>query len=184
MIVRLHPGEIVDSVASRDSMQNKINQIFPELPENIKIIPPTSSVSSYTLMELSDVGLVYTSTTGLEMAIKGIPVIVAGIPHYRGKGFTFDPSTEEDYYKMNNLIMNGDELKEIIEKRKEISKRYAYRLFFDGCIPFKPTMETASKKLNQKITFSFHSVIDLLPGKDKGLDIACERILTGIYQSL
>ena len=34
--------------------------------------------------------LCYTTTVGLEAAVRGIPVAVAGETHYRGRGFTSD----------------------------------------------------------------------------------------------
>ena len=51
----------------------------------------------YELMESADFGLVYTSTTGLEMALRGKPVIVAGQTHYRDRGFTVDVSNREEF---------------------------------------------------------------------------------------
>ena len=68
----------------------------PELPDHVRAVPPESDISTYDLIELADVGLVYTTTVGLEMAMRGIPVIVAGQTHYRGKGFTTDPGSVED----------------------------------------------------------------------------------------
>ena len=41
-------------------------------------------------MDSSDLGLVYSSTTGLELALYGVPVIAAARIHYADKGFTID----------------------------------------------------------------------------------------------
>ena len=49
------------------------------------------------------------STTGLEMAIKGKPIIVAGNPHYRDKGFSYDPSSREEYFKILDSILDNPE---------------------------------------------------------------------------
>jgi len=49
------------------------------------------------LIQAADLGLVYTTTVGLEMAMSGLPVIVVGQTHYRGKGFSIDPENWEDY---------------------------------------------------------------------------------------
>ena len=55
------------------------------------MIAPTEKVNTYDLIAAADVGLVYTTTVGLEMAMCGIPVIVVGDTHYRERGFTNDP---------------------------------------------------------------------------------------------
>ena len=47
----------------------------------------------HDLVETAGLGLVYTTTVGLEMAMSGVPVIVIGQTHYRGKGFSLDPDS-------------------------------------------------------------------------------------------
>lgn len=183
LVIRLHPGEIVGSVASRDSMAIKIKKIFPTLPSNIVIIPPTSDISSYVLMDISDIGLVYTSTTGLEMSSRGKPVVVAGLPHYRNKGFTYDVFSVDDYYNIVVQLMSDNQIFNKTEERKELSRRYSYRLFFDGCLPFNATKQIATYKLGEQIKFNFDSICEILPKKDKYLDEICHRIIYGKYTS-
>ena len=54
--------------------------------------------SSYVFMDEADLGLVYTSTVGLELAARGVPVVVAAATHYRGRGFTVDPVNPDEYW--------------------------------------------------------------------------------------
>ena len=61
----------------------------------MRVIPAESDVSTYTLSEIVDAGIVYTTKVGLEFACRGIPMIVVGEPFYRGKGFTWDPTTPD-----------------------------------------------------------------------------------------
>jgi lipid A disaccharide synthetase len=60
------------------------------MPENIRLLPANANVNTYDLVQAADAGLVFTTTVGMEMAMSGLPVIVAGQTHYRGKGFTLD----------------------------------------------------------------------------------------------
>jgi hypothetical protein len=57
-------------------------------------------VNTYDLVEVADLGLVYTTTVGMEMAMCGVPVIVSGQTHYRGRGFTYDPDSWVSYFKL------------------------------------------------------------------------------------
>ncbi len=61
------------------------SRICPDLPEHIHLVAANDPVNTYDLVEIADLGLVYTTTVGMEMAMSGVPVIVAGQTHYRGK---------------------------------------------------------------------------------------------------
>jgi hypothetical protein len=96
LVVRCHPVEA--SMPSGEPVPELITERFPRLPQNVRVIEPAAPVNTYGLMRLCNLGLVYTTTTGLEMATRGIPVIVAGRVHYSGKGFTTDPETAREYF--------------------------------------------------------------------------------------
>jgi hypothetical protein len=91
LVIRVHPAEVkLSGRESRELMADALRRRIPSLPPNVVVIPPDDPISSYELMEQADFGLVYSSTTGLEMALLGKPVLVAAQTHYRGKGFTID----------------------------------------------------------------------------------------------
>ncbi len=94
LVVRVHPGELLG--AGHPSAEI-VRQELPELPPHVIVVGPESPVNTYDLMELAHLGLVYTTTVGMEMAMAGIPVITAGATHYRGRGFTDDPATMPAY---------------------------------------------------------------------------------------
>ncbi len=81
-------------------MVDVVKQTLPELPEYIHVIHPEEKINTYDLVDITDIGLVYTTTVGLEMALKGIPVVVAGKTHYRDRGFTDDPNSWVEYFKL------------------------------------------------------------------------------------
>lgn len=96
LIVRCHPGE--KFWGTNEPSENIAKSVFPDaLPDNIRVIPIHDTTNTYGLMEIADLGLVYTSTTGLEMAARGLPVVTAGKVHYSGKGFTHDPVSQEQF---------------------------------------------------------------------------------------
>ena len=87
LIVRIHPAERhIPGRQSREMLGRFLREEIPNLPSNVTLISPDDPADSYALMREADVGLVYTSTTGMEMALQGKPVVVAGDAHYRAKG--------------------------------------------------------------------------------------------------
>jgi hypothetical protein len=96
LVVRCHPGEV--DYPSNETAEGLIAETLQPLPEHIRVVLPGEPINTYGLMRFSDLALAYTSTVGLEMAVRGLPVITAGQVHYAGKGFTTDPSNREEYF--------------------------------------------------------------------------------------
>jgi len=94
LVIRIHPAE---SRSVGPSIVDTIHQAVPSLPEHIHLIAPQGKVNTYDLMEIADLALVYTTTAGLEMAVRGTLVLVSGDAHYRKKGFTLDADTWDEY---------------------------------------------------------------------------------------
>lgn len=171
LVIRVHPAEIrLEMRETRQRVADFLRANFPVLPSNVHIIPPDSPLSSYTLMRLSQVGLVYTSTVGLEMALQGKPVIVAGQTHYADKGFTYQADNADDYFALLNQLgtlspPGPDEV--------ELARRYAHLFFFKLMVPF-PLITTMDRG---RLRFNFADLSKLRPGADPGLDLICEGIL-------
>ena len=128
LIIRVHPAEVkLSGRESRERMEEALHKRLPRLPSNVHIVSAEDSVSSYELMETADFGLVYTSTTGLEMALQGKPVIVAGQTHYRDRGFTIDVNTHEEFVSAVNEQLDEDTR---FQPDIELVERYAHLLFF------------------------------------------------------
>jgi hypothetical protein len=133
LVVRIHPGE---QLSWGPSVYEIIGDYFDKLPDNIHLIHPTAEVNSYDLIELCSFGVVYTTTLGLEMALSGKPVIVVGQTHYRGKGFTLDPETWEEYFQWMERLLSDPGNFQLSEDQVCLAWRYAYRFFFDYPFPF------------------------------------------------
>jgi len=106
-----------------------VKEVFPHLPEHIRLIGPKEQVNTYDLIEVADLGLVYTTTVGLEMAMSGVPVIVAGQTHYRGRGFTFDPDSWVTYLKTLGSMLHNPEAYRLTREQVESAWHYAYSFF-------------------------------------------------------
>jgi hypothetical protein len=130
LVIKTHPAEAVHGTNER--VGDYIRGEFGDLPDNIKLLDPETDRDTYAIARDIDVGLVYNSTVGLEMAYTGGPVVVAGLTHYRDHGFTFDAESKEDYLeKLSSL-----ETLSMTESMKTRAKRYAHLLFISKQIDF------------------------------------------------
>jgi len=133
LVIRIHPGELL---THGTSMAAVIQAAFPHLPENIHLILPDAKTNTYDIVEIADLGLVYTTTVGMEMAMAGLPVIVAGKTHYAGKGFTIDPPTWQDYEQSLDEILRDPVAFRLSPAQVEQAWLYAYLFFFEFSLPF------------------------------------------------
>jgi hypothetical protein len=168
LVIRVHPAEV--TLGTLEPAEGAVAHEFPALPPNVRFIGPEQAVSSYALVDASDMVLVYASTTGLEGAVGGKPVAVAGDVHYRDKGFTIDLETPED---LTRALREGTPA--LSADAVELARRYAYAYFFRLMTPVPEFLRQTS--------YSFAEVdgdeVDLRPGADAYLDLICDRVLDG-----
>jgi len=133
LVIRVHPGEML---IHGQSMMDVVNRVLPKLPDHIHVIGPEEKVNTYDLIAAADLGLVYTTTVGLEMAMSGVPVIVVGNTHYRDRGFTLDPDGWVIYYKTIKAALEEPSAFKPKKEQIELAWAYAYRFFFDFPLPY------------------------------------------------
>jgi len=133
LVIRIHPGE---RLTHGPSMADVVKEALPEIPSHIHLIGPLEQVNTYDLMEITGLGLVYTTTTGLEMAMHGLPVAVCGQTHFRGRGFTFDPNSWDEYFAMLNQLLSNLPDRHLTREQVALAWNYAYRFFFEYPLPF------------------------------------------------
>jgi len=97
-IARIHPREARDGGSEHLKLLKK--EFCETYTKNFLIIWPDDPISSYDLMEIADVCLVSSSTTGLECMRLGVPVIA----YYAKRGYVDDeyicvPTDIEQYEK-------------------------------------------------------------------------------------
>lgn len=166
LVIRVHPAEA--SLGTLEPAEDAVAHEFPALPSNVRFISAEEKVNSYALADASEMVLVYSSTTGLEAAVRGKTVVVAGDVHYRGRGFTIDLESPAD---LARAVAEGVHLP---EDAIEMARRYAYAYFF--------RLMTPIPKVLRQTSYSFAEVrepVDLRAGTDPYLDLICDRILDG-----
>jgi len=175
LVVRIHPAEVKGGFVTNQPIVGEIDAQFPVLPENVKVIPPESDLSSYTLAEMSRAALIYGTKMGLEIAIRGVPVIVAGETLNRGKGYTYDVESKEQYFSLLDRILDLPRNSPVMIDR---ARKYAYHLFFRRMIDF-PLLEITDTDpiATRNARLKFRHLAELLPGSCPNLDTICEGIL-------
>ena len=133
-VIRIHPGETI--VPKAKSMATVVREALSEIPKHIHIIAATDKVNTYDLIEIADLGLAYTTTVGMEIAMNGLPVISCGRTHYRGRGFTIDPNTWDEYFATLEKVLSNLPAHRLNEEETAKAWNYAYRFFFEYPRPF------------------------------------------------
>jgi hypothetical protein len=172
-VIRIHPAEVFGSVPSGQRAADEIAKRFGTLPPHIKVVRPEEKVSTYALMALCDSALVYGTKTALELACTGMFVVIAGEAWSRGKGFSLDVSSPEEYRK---ILESLPIKRRLSDKEITDAKKYAYHFFFRRMISveaLKPTRHFGPYKVQ------VDSIDKLMPGVDAGLDLICSGILEG-----
>ena len=131
LIVKIHPAEIV--IGTKQPFANIVKTHFPTIPNNITIIEPQEKVNSWSIYNITDLGLVHTSTPGIELPLLGIPCAVVSDVYYRNRGFTIDVENSNDYFQLLDNFQPG-----LIDDKELItlSKRFAHLIFEKYSIDF------------------------------------------------
>jgi hypothetical protein len=174
LVVRLHPAEVrLANHPTVERMADHVRREMPSLPANVRIVAPESPVSSYSLIDVARAGLVYTSTVGLEMAARGIPVAVAGVTHYKGLGFTLDPATAVEYWEALDHLVSSPEFGEQDASSRALARRYAHAFFFS----FHRLLQEVHEEGRSRPRVLVHAASQLDPGRDASLDRIVSDIL-------
>lgn len=169
-VVKVHPAEAWDNPAS--GVKYLLEKHFGSLPTHIRIISADDEISPLEFFELVDGGVTVYGTGGLELAVAGKPVILAGEAHYGSKGFTYDGLTRDRY---KEFLRTAASLPPLTEEQQQLARRYAYCFFIQRQIPL-PIVYTPNSSW---WGFQFNQREALLPGNDPFIDLICDRLLDG-----
>lgn len=169
-IIKVHPAEAWSNPES--GIWCLIKKYFPDLPEHIRVLPAEENISPLDFFDMVDGGVTVFGTPGLELALHGKPIILAGDAHYGRKGFTYDADSQEHYRK---LLKQAGHLSSLSVEQRELASKYAYCYFIQRQIPISVVRDPKSKWWS----FQLSKRELLLDGHDPVLDLVCERIMDG-----
>jgi hypothetical protein len=126
ILIRSHPAEKI--VGTNERYGQLIKDKFQnQLPENVTVIEPELNINSFSVIDISDIGVVNTSTVGLEFALANKPIILISETNYRNKGFTYDVTSEIDYFSKLDALLNK---RSIFPDQANLARKYFYMMMF------------------------------------------------------
>jgi hypothetical protein len=175
LVIRLHPAEARGTMPTKQPLKDELAREFPILPDNVRVAPPESHISSYTLAEMSKAALIYGARMGVEIAVLGTPLIIAGETFNRRKGYSYDAETRDEYFafldRIPSIPANSPEM---VRRARLYAYHFLYRLMIDFPL-FSVTHDVHLS--NPRLEFDY--LEELEPGKCAGLDVVCRGILDG-----
>lgn len=126
ILIRSHPAEKL--IGSGMTYNQLILEKIELLPNNCTLIPVDMDINSFSILDISDIGIVHTSTVGLEMAMGGKHVILISETHYRNKGFTHDVKNKTNYFNALDGLLESNLL---LPNQINLARKYFYMMMFE-----------------------------------------------------
>ncbi len=176
LIIKSHPGELNPLIpATEERIETALQKKGIVLPQNVLLLPPLVNITVYQLFPMIKVGLMHTSTVGVEMVANKIPIIATGKSPYRGFGFSIDPTTREEYFKQLGAILSGNSTVDL-EKYQDL----AYKFILFNFYHYYTKIDIIDYSFGDTPKIKIHSLSELLPGKNKYRDYILDCIIQGI----
>lgn len=172
VIIRIHPGEIRKPERAVQRVADFVEEHFGRLPDHFMLIDAHDKFLTSRLYSLNALHLVYYTTVGLELALRGELVVASGNTSYSKKGFTLDPESTSEYKSLIQLYLNNELF---YKPNVEIAERFAFFYYFQKCIPF----DLIDTEVWTHVSIKIKSIAEMLPSRNKYLDIICEGICNG-----
>lgn len=167
-IIKLHPANAWkrarENVTAEFAEVSLIKKEIGELPDYVKLLYPTTEISTWSLFQLADYGITVRGTIGMEMPCFGVPVFTAGTGRYSGLGFTNGSATKEEYLAK---LAHIEEFDRMTEEELLVAKKHAFTAF-----RLRPwVMKSFKAEFNYKKTGVHPLDHNLFPAVDSFADI-------------
>jgi hypothetical protein len=170
LIIRTHPAEA--SLMTRERVADVLARDWPDLSRHVTVIGSADTTAARDFCSIADLVLAYNSHVAIEAAAMGKAVVVAGDPHFRGRGFTIDIDSRTEYHGLLREWAGGRPLVAPVDSAV-LAKRYCH-LFF---LRYHVTMNWTTSPLEPPYQLRIRSVNELAPGRNPAVDAVCDSIL-------
>ncbi len=127
LIIRPHPVETSPNIPrTRETIVAAIELSGVQLPENVFLLKSDAKVTFNELISRFNLRgvTVHTSTVGFECPARGsIPVVTTAKSPYRGFGFTFDPTSKQEYFLCLEDLLAGEQ-KFVPDSSRELARKF------------------------------------------------------------
>ncbi|MCK4693926.1 MAG: hypothetical protein KAT23_09845 [Anaerolineales bacterium] len=108
-VFRAHPDELRTGKESLETVEMVLRECGALEMDNIVFIPPHKLISSYELIRISKIVMVYNSSIGLEATILGRIVLCGGKSRFTAHSTVYFPKTPNEYFEMaERFLAEGD----------------------------------------------------------------------------
>jgi hypothetical protein len=180
--LKIHPsntwrGELEYFLGNKCEEIRVLEDALGAIPSVLEIIQPQTKYSPRAWLNLCDVGVTCTGTSGIELGILGKQVISAGTGRYENAKFAHHPSTQNEYFE---LLQNVNAIGAPTAQMTNFAKIFG---FYNFCV--KPTelcgvgarnlLTVKDVKTGSDVVFVFHQSLT-----QEGTSVAefCEWILS------
>lgn len=180
LVIKAHPAEkMIKDSYSKEFCEACLERVLAALPEklkdNIYFLDYDTNISTFDLIPHIDLGILFTSSTAMEMAWAGKPVVSVAAAHYSGKGFTYEPGNQAEFFGLIKKILTEGETASTIQERIKLSKKYYILYFYYARVGFQLFEGCAGGFNPSRLLFNHCDA--LLPGKSAALDYICDSII-------
>ncbi len=169
-VIRIHPNVQKRQAGTNEDALRHAEEIRDQAPDNVRVVMPLDDISSYTLVDIADVGVVYASTIGLEMAVSGKPVLCMAQSTYSHVGAAKQIDQPEQLGSALDLALTQGV--DIEVARTAI--RWTYRYFREFAIPFNLVHGPRDDSV---ASLMYESLDALEPGRHEVLDSVCRFLM-------
>ena len=176
LVLKPHPGELHPSIpATEERVEVALARRNVELPDNVVLLSPRVGTTVYDLLPSAKLGLVHTTTVGVEMAARGMPVITTARSPYRGLGFTIDADSPAAYFELLGRTLRGET---IVPRKLQMDLAYKFILF--NFYHYYMKIDIMDWTWGGTPRLRIGSAAELLPGANQYIDYVAESILEGL----
>jgi len=176
LIIKPHPAELNPSIpVTEERVEVEISRRGVHLPENVFLLSPKVNLTVYQLFPVVQVGLVHTTTVGIEMAARGMPVITTAKSPYRGFGFTIDSRSQKEYFELLERALLG---KKVPDPDTQVDLAYKFILFYH--YHYYTKIDIMDYAWGEIPRLKVQSLEELLPGKNPYRDYIIDSIMAGL----
>ncbi|TAL00177.1 MAG: hypothetical protein EPO08_14475 [Rhodospirillaceae bacterium] len=173
LVIRVHPNTgSLRAIRSNPQELAYFAALANRLPDNVRLVDSAATVSSYGLAAAAQVGLIWYSTVGLEMATMGRTVVRAGGGWCPGKSFLRHADDPAAYERFLDEVAARPE---ITPAATVAAWRFAYLFFLRQSLPF-PLVDIPHWSAGR---MAYAGPAALAAGRDPSLDAICDAIMTG-----
>ncbi len=164
VVVRGHPSEH-HWWGGKEPVHRMLAEQGLSTNSRLIVIPGYAKVNTYRLMERCLFGVVFSSSTGLEMATQGKTVVVGSEVIYAHRGFTYDATNRDGYFNQIRTLLQGEAI-ELDKSKRQLSLLFYFVYHWVAQYPYPYDKPSGIARRPPKALVQSPAIDDFLPYLD------------------